>query len=204
MKVNKIDWKIEKEKLSQMINDKIPYEKIGRIYNVTGNAVKKAAKRLGIILEQRRNINPSESFNKGKIKTHFCKNCGCEFNHKHSSSNNFCNQKCEKEYRYKIYIEQWKNKEKDGTKGYCQVSSYVKRYLFEKYNGCCQKCGWSEYNQYTNTIPLHIHHIDGDCTNNYEENLELLCPNCHSLTENFGSLNENSKRFHRPKLKKNN
>lgn len=56
MKVNKIDWKIEKEKLSQMINDKIPYEKIGRIYNVTGNAVKKAAKRLGIILEQRRNI----------------------------------------------------------------------------------------------------------------------------------------------------
>ena len=76
--------------------------------------------------------------------------------------------------------------------------------MFEKYNGCCQKCGWSEYNQYTNTIPLHIHHIDGDCTNNYEENLELLCPNCHSLTENFGSLNENSKRFHRPKLKKNN
>ena len=39
-----------------------------------------------------------------------------------------------------------------------------------------------------------MHHIDGDCTNNKMENLQLLCPNCHSLTSNFGSLNKNSKR----------
>ena len=112
MKVNKIDWKIEKEKLSQMINDKIPYEKIGRIYNVTGNAVKKAAKRLGIILEQRRNINPSESFNKGKIKTHFCKNCGCEFNHKHSSSNNFVIKNVKKSIDIKFILSSGKIKKK--------------------------------------------------------------------------------------------
>ena len=24
-----------------------------------------------------------------------------------------------------------------------------------------------------------VHHIDGNCTNNKEENLQLLCPNCH-------------------------
>lgn len=30
--------------------------------------------------------------------------------------------------------------------------------------------------------------------NNKEENLELLCPNCHSLTDNFGALNKNSTR----------
>ncbi len=30
--------------------------------------------------------------------------------------------------------------------------------------------------------------------NNKEENLELLCPNCHSLTENYGNLNEHSQR----------
>lgn len=45
-------------------------------------------------------------------------------------------------------------------------------------------------------MPLEVHHIDGNCTNNKEENLQLLCPNCHSLTPNSGSLNKgNSKRY---------
>ena len=198
----KVNWENEKENLSQMINDKISYVEIGRYYNITGNAVKKAAKKLGLVLEQRRDKNTTETFNKGKCKIHFCQNCGEKFTHRPSTRNKFCDNKCKAEYDYKIYIKRWLNKEVDGCKGGCGVSNHVKRYLFEKYNSRCQKCGWSEYNKYTSTIPLHIHHIDGDCTNNYEENLELLCPNCHSLTENFGILNENSKRFHRPKKTK--
>lgn len=198
----KVNWKNEKENLSQMLNDKISYEEIGRYYNISGNAVKKAAKKIGLKLEKRRNMNSTESFNKGKRKTHFCKNCGKEFTHRHSSFNKFCDNKCHQEYIYKIYIERWKNKEENGSKGGCQVSSHVRRYLFEKYNNRCQKCNWSERNIITNTIPLQIHHKDGDCTNNMEENLELLCPNCHSLTENYGILNGNSKRFHRPKITK--
>ena len=59
----------------------------------------------------------------------------------------------------------------------------------------CQKCGWHEVNPYTGIVPLQIHHIDGDCKNNKEENLQLLCPNCHSLTENFGSRNKNCTRI---------
>ena len=43
-------------------------------------------------------------------------------------------------------------------------------------------------------IPLEIHHIDGDCTNNKMENLQLLCPNCHSLTSNFGSFKQKLKK----------
>ena len=31
--------------------------------------------------------------------------------------------------------------------------------------------------------------------NNQENNLELLCPNCHALTENFGSRNSNCTRI---------
>lgn len=34
-------------------------------------------------------------------------------------------------------------------------------------------------------ITLEVHHIDGDRTNNNEENLQLLCPNCHSYTDNW-------------------
>lgn len=56
------------------------------------------------------------------------------------------------------------------------------------------ECGWNEINPYTGLIPLQIHHIDGNCLNNEENNLELLCPNCHALTENYGNLNKNSQR----------
>ena len=62
----------------------------------------------------------------------------------------------------------------------------------EKNNCKCEKCGWGETNEFTGNIPLQVHHIDGDCKNNREENLQLLCPNCHSLTENFGSRNKNA------------
>lgn len=40
----------------------------------------------------------------------------------------------------------------------------------------CNRCG---YNQEPNI--LHVHHIDRNRSNNVEENLEVLCPNCHTL-----------------------
>lgn len=67
------------------------------------------------------------------------------------------------------------------------MSGHVRRYLFEKNNNQCEKCGWGEKNLYTKKIPLEIHHIDGDYKNNIESNLQLLCPNCHALTSNFKS-----------------
>lgn len=49
-------------------------------------------------------------------------------------------------------------------------------------------------NTKTGKIPLEVNHIDGNAKNNIEENLELLCPNCHSLTHNFRNLNKKSAR----------
>lgn len=34
-------------------------------------------------------------------------------------------------------------------------------------------------------IPLEVHHIDGDRTNNALDNLKLLCNNCHAVTDNW-------------------
>lgn len=34
-------------------------------------------------------------------------------------------------------------------------------------------------------IPLQLHHINGKEAGNMPENLQLLCPNCHSLTPNY-------------------
>ena len=103
------------------------------------------------------------------------------------------------EERQSEMIKRWLDGE-NFLRGATQLPSFIKRYLMNLHNCKCEKCGWGETNPATKKIPLEVHHIDGDCTNNRFENLQLLCPNCHSLTENFGSKNKNSKRFHRKKL----
>ena len=120
-----------------------------------------------------------------------CLNCGKEI----PSRNKYCENICQNKYEYKQYIEKWLKGEKDGIKGKSDVSNHIRRYLFDKYNSKCCKCGWGVKNEYSGLIPLQVHHIDGDCLNNKEANLELLCPNCHALTDNYGSLNKNSMRI---------
>lgn len=54
-------------------------------------------------------------------------------------------------------------------------------------NGCsyrqCEKCGINSW--MGNIISLQIHHINGNRYDNRLENLQVLCPNCHSQTDNF-------------------
>ena len=38
-------------------------------------------------------------------------------------------------------------------------------------------------------IPLELHHKDGDRTHNELNNYELLCPNCHALTDSYRGKN---------------
>ena len=96
-----------------------------------------------------------------------------------------------KEDKYDVYIEKWLKDEVSGNYNNTRnsIHRYIKQYLFEKNKNKCQMCGWSEINKTSNKIPLHVHHIDGDSGNTTPDNLQLLCPNCHSLTENHGSLN---------------
>lgn len=163
--------------------------------------------------EQRKNDYCSHSCaatvnNKGVIrngekyepKEHKCLNCGKELPYD-KRNNKFCSQECLNDYRYKNTIQKVLNGENiiSGASG---IPKHLKRYLMELHNNKCEKCGWGEEHPITHNIPLEVHHIDGDCTNNHLDNLQLLCPNCHCLTENFGSLNKNSKRFHRKKNNK--
>ncbi len=126
-----------------------------------------------------------------------CLNCLKEI----FKNNKFCSNKCQIEYQYNNYINKWKNKSIDGIRGEYQISSYIKKYLFKKYNNKCSKCGWGEENKYTNKIPLEVEHIDGNYKNNSEENLTLLCPNCHSLTSTYKGANLNNGRKSRKKYK---
>lgn len=51
----------------------------------------------------------------------------------------------------------------------------------------CECCGLEEW--LNKPINLQVHHIDGNGCNCTEDNLQLLCPNCHSYTDNFGTKN---------------
>lgn len=118
----------------------------------------------------------------------YCIQCGKQLT---SHQNKYCSTQCQRDHDYEEYIDKWKHNLVSGTKGslFIDVSNYVKRYIFEKYDNKCSRCGWSEVNPYTNTVPLEIEHIDGDATNNQEDNLCLLCPNCHSLTKTYRGAN---------------
>jgi len=87
------------------------------------------------------------------------------------------------------------NKEKEKkAKYYLKEKSYVKTaYLkwklfsegIKEYK--CEKCGCTHWNN--QQIALQLHHINGDDTDNRLENLQILCPNCHSQTDNFCGRN---------------
>ena len=101
----------------------------------------------------------------------------------------YCGNRCFQEDRYRQHIKQWQLGQVSGVNQDGSVSAFIRRYLIEKSGHQCTRCGWAEINPTTGKIPIQIHHIDGDWSNNAEENLTLLCPNCHSLTPNYGSLN---------------
>ena len=115
------------------------------------------------------------------------------------SKNKFCSILCQKNYQYKDYIRRWKENKVSGIRGEYQISNHIKTYLFNKYNNECARCGWGEKNRYTGKIPLEVEHIDGNYKNNNEDNLTLLCPNCHSLTATYKGANLNKGRKSRNK-----
>ena len=185
-------WKYEKDKLFTLIViEEKSYEEIGKMYSCTGSNIKKVAKRLGIPLKQKRKINEKETFNKGTAKTAKCLNCGCQIILYKTTNGKFCSSSCQSDYQYKEFIKKWKNNESIEQKNPFVISKHIRRYIFEKNNYCCEICGENLVNPYTNKSILQIHHKDGNCLNNKEENLQLLCPNHHAMTENYGSRNKN-------------
>lgn len=206
MKNFKCDWDNEKDRLYDLvINKKQSLKSVGRLYNCTGTTIKHAIERcfnikLPLITNQYRNSSR-------KRLSLYCINCGKNITKKRYRGRLYCNKKCMDEYRNNTYINKWKSGEIDGTiSNKVDLSDYIRNYLLKKVEYKCELCGWNIVNKYTGVCPLHIYHKDGNALNNKEENLQVLCPNCHSLTENYGSRNKNACRqrstYHMAKWKK--
>lgn len=122
-----------------------------------------------------------------------CLACGKECK---KAADRFCNNRCQNDYQNREYIERWlRGEEKGYTGNFFTIPRAIRRRVKETRGEKCSRCGWSERHLLTGKVPVTIHHIDGDVSNNRPENLRLWCPNCHSLTDTFGTLNRgNGKR----------
>jgi hypothetical protein len=66
----------------------------------------------------------------------------------------------------------------------------IKKFLIGERGYSCETCQISSWKD--KPLSLDLHHIDGDHTNNRKENLQLLCPNCHSQTDNYRNKKKGS------------
>jgi len=125
---------------------------------------------------------------KGSNRKFNCLHCGTENLWRHSKINKFCDNACQGQYK-------WINETIPRIEaGKCTHNSAptLKKYLVEKFGEKCFECGQdSTWNN--KSLMLQLDHVDGDSDNNYPKNLRLLCPNCHSQTENFGSKGQGSR-----------
>ena len=63
----------------------------------------------------------------------------------------------------------------------------IKKRLIEERTHSCESCDNTEWLSFP--IALEVHHVDGIRSNNGRDNLQLLCPNCHSFTDNWRGRN---------------
>ena len=187
-------WFKEKEKLENLIlQEKKSYEEIGRLYNCSGNNIKKVAKRIGIVLVSRRKINPKETFNKN-TKTAFCLNCGKEFEYLSGYTNKYCCTECEKEYKHNIKYQ----KIIDGDPSIMRANyspRHFKEDILKEQGNVCAICGikpmWNN-----KELVFILDHIDGHATNNKRDNLRVICPNCDSQLGTYKSKNKHGDRYY--------
>lgn len=58
----------------------------------------------------------------------------------------------------------------------------------------CERCDNSKW--LGEPIPIELHHVNGDRFDNRIENLQMLCPNCHALTDNHAGRGSAKKLVH--------
>jgi 5-methylcytosine-specific restriction endonuclease McrA len=119
-------------------------------------------------------------------KTYNCVVCNTESRFKHSKSNLYCSLACQQAKRTQDLIENWLS---GGDKSVWKYSipAWAKKYLIDIRGHKCVMCNHKTW--LGEPIPLEVDHIDGDHQNNQPNNLRLLCPTCHSMTDTYKNRN---------------
>jgi hypothetical protein len=119
-----------------------------------------------------------------KCSTYNCKNCNKETVASKQKLNIYCSNTCQKEFEYTKRILEWKQ---TGV-----ISTVTLKRHLTTIKDCCWVCGVKEWNG--KPLGLELEHIDGNAENNSEENVCLICPNCHSQTSTYKAKNKGNGR----------
>jgi 5-methylcytosine-specific restriction endonuclease McrA len=124
-----------------------------------------------------------------------CEQCGV--GEVTGKSTKFCSRSCSATAFWDKRLDSWLKGEHSYSTQWGTPPA-VKRFLLKECDFKCTICSFSGTNPVTGKSVLTVDHIDGDATNNARSNLRVICPNCHSMTENYGALNKgNSTRKYR-------
>ena len=123
------------------------------------------------------------------MKIYNCLECGKECKATHQKKNIYCSNSCQRKYQFRhetlprFY------------EGKIFERPTLRKLLTETVGYKCACCGINEWNG--QDITLQVDHIDGNAGNNLPDNLQLLCPNCHSQSKYFSGRNKGNGRASR-------
>ena len=179
---------MNKQDFLDLVNDGLSENELARRLNVARGTVRYYLRKFGL-----KTKTPVDN-----RYSHRCLSCGKLLTTRNKRNNKFCDAKCSSQNKYKRHIELWLSGKVSGNTGSNSacLSEYVRRWVLEQAGYECAKCGWNEINPVTGRSPLAVHHKDGNSSNRRPENLEVLCPNHHSLTKSYGSLNRGKGRIY--------
>ena len=124
-----------------------------------------------------------------------CKKCKKKLCHTNTSG--YC-QNCFNEIRKQKRIDIWLETGDTGCKIGSHIRNSIRKYIYESQDYKCAICNCdNEWNG--KELKFVLDHIDGDASNNKQENLRLICPNCDSQLDTYKSKNKNSARNFRHK-----
>lgn len=137
-----------------------------------------------------------------------CKFCGLE-----TKNEKFCSSSCAARFNLpKRTGMKYKKREKSHKKEVVSIcraiiawmffsapasDKTIRSFLIECHDGCCQSCSFFGLNPKTNKSILQLHHKNGIHEDSSIDNLEILCPNCHAMTDGYG--NSGGEKFHTEK-----
>lgn len=127
---------------------------------------------------------------KKRRSLNLCASCGKPVSR---AAAKYCSGICQRTYQFNIRANAL---ERGDYKAY-SCNRFIRKYLVSKFGERCSRCGWCERHPRTARVPVEVEHIDGNWQNNRLDNLTLLCPNCHSLTDTFRGLNRGRGRAYR-------
>lgn len=127
----------------------------------------------------------------------YCRDCNVPIR----SNERYCTE-CRPSWRARalsVKIDAWTSGDRDiASYKTGALAEWARTHLLTLAEYKCTECGWDKPNPITGKPILTVDHVDGNWRNNSFDNLKVLCYNCHTLTETFGSLNVGSLSGARP------